>query len=186
MDYGDGLENRCGGNLTGGSNPSPSVKLANCISSPGRCQSGRMGPPAKRLKGQKLFRGFESHPPRLLVLSRALVAQWIRAPPCGGGGHRFESCRGCLFYSWAPVPQLDRGAVYETVCWEFESLRARRVESRCSTGLPDYCLICLCLGCYLKIQKNHLDISNICSYNMGSLGRGGFSMESSPSPGPSL
>ncbi len=25
MDYGDGLENRCGGNVTGGSNPSPSA-----------------------------------------------------------------------------------------------------------------------------------------------------------------
>ena len=28
-DYGDGLENRCGGNLTGGSNPSPSAKPTN-------------------------------------------------------------------------------------------------------------------------------------------------------------
>ena len=25
VDYGDGLENRCGGNVTGGSNPSPSA-----------------------------------------------------------------------------------------------------------------------------------------------------------------
>ncbi len=29
VDYGDGLENRCGGNLTGGSNPSPSAKSDN-------------------------------------------------------------------------------------------------------------------------------------------------------------
>lgn len=30
----------------------------------GRCQRGRLGPPAKRLPGLKLGHGFESHPPR--------------------------------------------------------------------------------------------------------------------------
>jgi hypothetical protein len=47
VDDGDGLENRCGRKVTGGSNPSPSAVTL------GRCQRGRLGPPAKRLRGQK-------------------------------------------------------------------------------------------------------------------------------------
>jgi hypothetical protein len=57
----------------------------------GRCRSGRSGPPAKWLRGDKLLPGFESLPPRL----HALVAQRIRASPCGGEGRAFESRRGC-------------------------------------------------------------------------------------------
>ena len=59
--------------------------------SQGRCRSGRSGPPAKWLRGEQLLPGFESLPPRL----RALVAQRIRASPCGGEGRAFESRRGC-------------------------------------------------------------------------------------------
>ncbi len=87
-DDGDGLENRCGLTVTGGSNPSPSALQRD---SQGRCRSGRSGPPAKWLRGDKLLPGFESLPPRL----HALVAQWIRASPCGGEGRAFESRRGC-------------------------------------------------------------------------------------------
>ncbi len=57
----------------------------------GRCRSGRSGPPAKWLWGEELHPGFESLPPRLY----ALVAQWMRASPCGGEGRAFESRRGC-------------------------------------------------------------------------------------------
>src|SRR5690606_18136636 len=44
---GGGLENRCGVYVTGGSNPSRSAN--HTTSYRGRCQSGRLGPPAKRL-----------------------------------------------------------------------------------------------------------------------------------------
>ena len=48
-----------------GSNPTPSAFLCDFNICLGRCQSGRMGPPAKWLSGQSLDRGFESLPPRL-------------------------------------------------------------------------------------------------------------------------
>jgi hypothetical protein len=64
----------------------------------GRCRSGRSGPPAKWLWGVELHPGFESLPPRL----RALVAQRIRASPCGGEGRAFESRRGCLIIKLPP------------------------------------------------------------------------------------
>ena len=48
MDEGNGLENRSGCKVTGGSNPSPSAIDRSLM---GRCQSGRLGPPAKRLGG---------------------------------------------------------------------------------------------------------------------------------------
>ena len=106
MDYGDGLENRCGGNLTGGSNPSPSAKSANCIASTVRCQSGRMGPPAKRLKGQKLFRGFESHSPRLLWCQHA--PSWLSGLerlPAEEEVTGSNPVEGAFLFG-APVPQL--------------------------------------------------------------------------------
>ena len=64
----------------------------------GRCRSGRSGPPAKWLWGEELHPGFESLPPRLY----ALVAQWMRASPCGGEGRAFESRRGCSGQSRFP------------------------------------------------------------------------------------
>ncbi len=54
---------------SGGSNPSPPAQLYyqflqhHKYPFQGRCQSGRLGPPAKWLSGQ-LDRGFESHSPR--------------------------------------------------------------------------------------------------------------------------
>jgi hypothetical protein len=65
----DGLENRSRRKLTGGSNPSPSahwpsiggLNFNNCdldkTECEGRCQSGRLGPPAKRLTVLKPFKG---------------------------------------------------------------------------------------------------------------------------------
>ena len=52
---------------TGGSNPSSSAIFFRA--SQGRCQSGRLGPPAKRLTG-KTVQGFESLPSRHLLIKR--------------------------------------------------------------------------------------------------------------------
>ena len=43
----------------------------------GRCQSGRLGLPAKQLGGVELPPGFESLPPRCVMDDQAPVAQWI-------------------------------------------------------------------------------------------------------------
>ena len=65
-----------------------------------------MGPPAKRLKGQKLFRGFESHSPRLCWYQNA--PSWLSglerlpAEEEVTGSNPVEGA----FLFWAPVPQL--------------------------------------------------------------------------------
>ena len=71
----------------------------------GRCQSGRMGPPAKRLSAENALRGFESlpsRPGRPATAGRCLsgvkcairaCSSGDRALGCGPKGRRFESCQ---------------------------------------------------------------------------------------------
>jgi hypothetical protein len=71
----------------------------------GRCQSGRMGPPAKRLRALNVLRGFESLPSRRVWLasaghpdsgvhsSKRACSSGDRALGCGPKGRRFESCQ---------------------------------------------------------------------------------------------
>ena len=82
MDDCDGLENRSGRKLTGGSNPSPSARwlfylrayINNCDLDndeyEGRCQSGRLGPPAKRLTVLKPFKGSNPFLPAITLAGK--------------------------------------------------------------------------------------------------------------------
>ena len=66
--------------VTVGSNPTPSAQVkvfTNEFFLLGRCQSGRLGLPAKQLGGVELPPGFESLPPRCVMADQAPVAQWI-------------------------------------------------------------------------------------------------------------
>jgi hypothetical protein len=62
VDEGGGLENHCGLMPTGGSNPSPSALKMNCWGGAGVAERGRL---LSACRGQNLYRGFESLPPRL-------------------------------------------------------------------------------------------------------------------------
>ncbi len=70
----------------------------------GRCQSGRTGPPAKRLRALNVLRGFESLPSRrtaavrretrrLVQCAQRACSSGDRALGCGPKGRRFESCQ---------------------------------------------------------------------------------------------
>ena len=45
--------------------------------------------------------------------SLGLVAQLVRAPPCHGGGRRFESDLGRLYYEWGILAQLGEHLPYK-------------------------------------------------------------------------
>lgn len=89
VDDGGGLENHCGG-LRHRGFESLSLRLLQ-FDLLGRCQSGRLGPPAKRLTGYKPVRRFESCSPRTNAASS----------PCGV--FLFMS----LFFKKSPSVRLD-------------------------------------------------------------------------------
>ena len=47
------------------------------------------------------------------ISSLGLVAQLVRAPPCHGGGRRFESDLGRLYYEWGILAQLGEHLPYK-------------------------------------------------------------------------
>ena len=132
-----------------------------------------MGPPAKRLKGQKALPWvriplsppvWHQHAPSWLSGLERLPAEEevtgsnpvegaffcfpVQSISVGAGfpcpmGETTSPLQPVLntpFAFWAPVPQLDRGAVYETVCWEFESPRAYQ-STLVELGLPAQALL---------------------------------------------
>jgi hypothetical protein len=74
-----------------------------------RCESGRIGLPAKELYAQKVYRGFESPP-----LRNVPIAQLDRASDCGSGGRWFESTWAQIFLIGEVRERLNR-AVSKTV-----------------------------------------------------------------------